>query len=131
MFAEPGATPTERPTILVVEDDLGYRQLLLEELEDAGYVLTGVADAAAEILRRADPVARGLHQVRGEFGEPSLPIARHQLGPAEVLVAIAVGGHPAREGVGEIQVQPAVAGFPGAAAEPAGGVPAIMQRTDR
>ncbi|WP_058556694.1 sigma-54 dependent transcriptional regulator [Thiohalocapsa sp. ML1] len=47
MFAEPGATPTERPTILVVEDDLGYRQLLLEELEDAGYVLTGVADAAA------------------------------------------------------------------------------------
>ncbi len=47
MSAEPAVTATERSLILVVEDDSGYRQLLLEELEDAGYALTGVADAAA------------------------------------------------------------------------------------
>ncbi|MBK5940629.1 sigma-54-dependent transcriptional regulator [Halochromatium roseum] len=85
MSAEPArpetpATPAaERPLILVVEDDRGYRQLLLEELEEAGYALTGVADAcAAQAVLANQAVALVLSdlQLPGEDGLAVLQATR-------------------------------------------------------
>ncbi len=69
----------DRPLILVVEDDGGYRQLLIEELEDAGYALKGVADAAAaRAALAAEAVALVLSDLRlpGEDGLAVLHAAR-------------------------------------------------------
>ncbi|MEA1053454.1 sigma-54 dependent transcriptional regulator, partial [Lamprobacter modestohalophilus] len=75
----PAIPATERPLILVVEDDRGYRQLLLEELEEAGYALTGVADArAAQAVLANQAVALVLSDLRlpGEDGLAVLQATR-------------------------------------------------------
>ncbi|MFP4278471.1 MAG: sigma-54-dependent transcriptional regulator [Halochromatium sp.] len=72
-------TGVDRPAILVVEDDSGYRQLLIEELEDAGYALAGVGDAAAaRAALAAQTVALVLSDLRlpGEDGLAVLQATR-------------------------------------------------------
>ncbi len=68
MSAEPGAIAApanERPLILVVEDDGAYRQLLVDELKDAGYALTGCTDAAsARAALASEAVALVLSDLR-------------------------------------------------------------------
>ncbi len=79
MSAEPETTPAEQPAILVVEDDDGYRALLIEELEDAGYRLTGVADAAAaraELASRSAALVLSDLRLPGEDGLALLEATR-------------------------------------------------------
>ncbi len=75
----PAARPGTRPEILVVEDDSSYRQLLVEELDDAGYTLIGVADAAgARAVLASQAVALVLSDLRlpGEDGLAVLQTTR-------------------------------------------------------
>ncbi len=70
---------TAADVILVVEDDSGYRQLLIEELEDAGYALAGAGDAdAARAVFAHQSVALVLSDLRlpGEDGLAVLQATR-------------------------------------------------------
>ncbi|NBC50125.1 MAG: response regulator, partial [Gammaproteobacteria bacterium] len=70
---------TEPPRILVVEDDSGYRQLLSEELEEAGYLLVDADDAAgARQILATQSIALVLSDLRlpGEDGHAVLQATR-------------------------------------------------------
>ena len=79
-MASPSGDPSPAAeAVLIVEDDSGYRQLLTDELEDAGYAVTGVASAeAARAALEAGTYALVLTDLRlpGEDGLTLLPVTR-------------------------------------------------------
>ncbi|MDX5333474.1 MAG: sigma-54 dependent transcriptional regulator [Gammaproteobacteria bacterium] len=87
--------PSEEPVrILLVEDDAGLRELIREELEDAGYAVVEAADvpAARELLRTQAPglVVSDL-RLPGENGLALLASARQQALPPGFIMITAFG----------------------------------------
>jgi DNA-binding NarL/FixJ family response regulator len=78
--------------VLIVDDHPEFRAVARELLEDAGYVVTGEAEGAAEALAAAaaqspDVVLLDIQLANGDGFEVSSTLARERDGPAVVLVS--------------------------------------------